>query len=77
MSSHHLEYLWAPQSLAVIGASDRAGSVGATVVRNVLAGGSRGPVWFKVRGTELNVETVALDLQAQPAAGPAGRSDDP
>ena len=45
MSSHHLEYLLAPQSLAVIGASDRAGSVGATVMRNVLAGGFRGPVW--------------------------------
>jgi acetyltransferase len=45
VSSHHLEYLLAPQSLAVIGASDRAASVGATVMRNVLAGGFRGPVW--------------------------------
>ena len=45
MSSHHLEYLLAPQSLAVIGASDRAGSVGATVMRNVVGGGFRGPVW--------------------------------
>ena len=45
MSSHHLEYLLAPQSLAVIGASDRPGSVGATVMRNVLSGGFRGPVW--------------------------------
>jgi acetyltransferase len=41
VSSHHLEYLLAPQSLAVIGASDRAGSVGATVMRNVLGGGFR------------------------------------
>jgi len=45
VSSHHLEYLLAPQSLAVIGASDRAGSVGATVMLNVLSGGFRGPVW--------------------------------
>ena len=45
MSSHHLEYLLAPQSLAVIGASDRAGSVGATVMHNVMSGGFRGPVW--------------------------------
>ncbi|HEY1873251.1 MAG TPA: bifunctional acetate--CoA ligase family protein/GNAT family N-acetyltransferase [Steroidobacteraceae bacterium] len=45
MSSHHLEYLLAPQSLAVIGASDRDGSVGATVMRNVMNGGFRGPVW--------------------------------
>ncbi|HVN46854.1 MAG TPA: bifunctional acetate--CoA ligase family protein/GNAT family N-acetyltransferase [Steroidobacteraceae bacterium] len=45
VSSHHLEYLFSPRSLAVIGASDRAGSIGATVMRNVLAGGFRGPVW--------------------------------
>ena len=45
MSSHNLEYLLAPQSLAVIGASDRAGSVGETVMRNVMNGGFRGPVW--------------------------------
>ena len=45
LSSHHLEYLLAPQSLAVIGASDRTGSVGATVMRNLMAGGFRGPVW--------------------------------
>jgi acetyltransferase len=45
VSSHHLEYLLAPQSLAVVGASDRPGSVGATVMRNVMSGGFRGPVW--------------------------------
>jgi len=45
VSAHHLEYLLAPQSLAVIGASDRAGSVGAKVIDNVLSGGFRGPVW--------------------------------
>jgi len=45
VSSHHLEYLLAPQSVAVVGASDRAGSVGATVVRNLMGGGFRGPVW--------------------------------
>jgi acetyltransferase len=45
VSSHHLEYLLAPQSLAVIGASERSGSVGATVMRNLMSGGFRGPVW--------------------------------
>jgi acetyltransferase len=45
MSSHNLQFLLAPRSLAILGASDRAGSVGATVMRNVLAGGFRGPVW--------------------------------
>ena len=45
MSSHNLEYLLAPRSVAVVGASDRAGSVGATVMRNLLQGGFRGPIW--------------------------------
>ena len=35
-----------PPSVAVIGASDRARSVGAKVARNLLDGGFRGPVWF-------------------------------
>ncbi len=34
-----------PRSVAVIGASDRPDSVGATVIRNVLEGGFDGPVW--------------------------------
>jgi acetyltransferase len=55
VSSHHLEYLLAPQSLAVIGASDRPGSVGATVMRNVTSGGFRGPTW----PVNLRRETVA------------------
>jgi acetyltransferase len=45
MSSYNLKYLLMPRSVAVIGASDRAGSVGATVMRNLLSGGFRGPVW--------------------------------
>lgn len=52
MSSHHLEYLLAPQSLAVIGASDRPGSVGATVMRNVLSGGFRGDMAFVAVGAD-------------------------
>ncbi|MEQ1775826.1 MAG: bifunctional acetate--CoA ligase family protein/GNAT family N-acetyltransferase [Burkholderiales bacterium] len=45
MSIRNLELLFRPKSIAVIGASDRAGSVGATVMRNVLAGGFTGPVY--------------------------------
>src|SRR5215469_2460082 len=45
MSSHNLKYLLAPRSVAVVGASDRPGSVGATVMRNLLGGGFRGPIW--------------------------------
>jgi len=41
----NLEFLFRPRSIAVIGASDRPRSVGATVMRNVLDAGFEGPVW--------------------------------
>jgi acetyltransferase len=40
-----LEYLFDPHSVAVIGATDRPASVGATVLRNLLAATFRGPVY--------------------------------
>jgi acetyltransferase len=45
MSIRHLDSLFEPRSVAVIGASDRPASVGATVWRNVAAGGLAGPCW--------------------------------
>jgi acetyltransferase len=45
MSIRNLEFLFRPKSLAVVGATERPGSVGATVMRNVLDGGFAGPVW--------------------------------
>ena len=45
MSNRNLEHLFNPRSVALIGASDRAHTVGATVMRNLLRGGFRGPVW--------------------------------
>ena len=45
MSIRHLDRLLEPRSVAVIGASDRAGSVGATVWRNLRAGRYAGPVY--------------------------------
>ena len=45
MSIRHLDRLLAPKSVAVIGASARAGSVGATVWRNLRAGSFAGPVY--------------------------------
>ncbi|MCD2516194.1 bifunctional acetate--CoA ligase family protein/GNAT family N-acetyltransferase [Massilia sp. G4R7] len=45
MSIRNLQHLFAPASVAVIGASDRPGSVGATVWRNLAAGGFAGPLW--------------------------------
>ncbi len=45
MTIRHLDQLFQPRSVAVIGASDRPGSVGSVVLRNVLQGGFAGPVW--------------------------------
>ncbi len=44
MSIRNLDLLLAPRSVAVIGGSDRPQSVGATVMRNLLAGGFAGPI---------------------------------
>lgn len=45
MSVRNLESLFQPASVAVIGASDRPGSVGAVVLANLRRGGFKGPVW--------------------------------
>jgi acetyltransferase len=45
LTVRNLEYLFHPRSIAVVGASDRPQSVGATVMRNLLDGGFKGPVW--------------------------------
>lgn len=44
MSIRNLEYLLRPRSIAVIGASTRARSIGNLVMRNLLEGGFAGPV---------------------------------
>ncbi len=44
MSIRNLESLFRPRSIALIGASTRPNSVGATVMRNLLLGGFSGPV---------------------------------
>ncbi|MFL6672233.1 MAG: bifunctional acetate--CoA ligase family protein/GNAT family N-acetyltransferase [Massilia sp.] len=45
MSVRNLQHLFAPRSVALIGASDRPGSTGATLLRNLQGGGFRGPVY--------------------------------
>ncbi|BDT59589.1 GCN5 family N-acetyltransferase [Massilia varians] len=45
MSIRNLHHLFAPASVAVLGASDRSGSVGATVWNNLVTGGFQGPLW--------------------------------
>jgi len=45
MSQHYLNVLFAPRSIAVFGASDRAGSVGSVVFENLRTGGFKGPLY--------------------------------
>ncbi|CAN5456000.1 bifunctional acetate--CoA ligase family protein/GNAT family N-acetyltransferase [soil metagenome] len=45
MTVRNLKHLFAPHSVAVIGASEKANSVGATVLRNLLAGGFKGEIF--------------------------------
>jgi len=44
MSVRNLEYFFTPRSVAVIGASDKPHSVGATVLRNLIDGGFQGAI---------------------------------
>ena len=66
MSVRNLKRLFAPASVAIIGASERAGSVGATVLRNVLAGGFKGRVYAvnpkhaSLAGMECHASVAAL-----------------
>jgi acetyltransferase len=45
MSVRNLEHLFAPRSVALIGASERPHSVGATVLRNLAGGGFKGEIY--------------------------------
>lgn len=45
MSVRHLDRFFTAHSVAVVGASARAGSVGATVLSNLMTGRFQGPVW--------------------------------
>src|SRR5437763_11933987 len=45
MSVRNLRQLFAPKSVALVGATERAGSVGATMLRNLREGGFSGPIY--------------------------------
>ena len=45
MTVRNLDFLFRPASIAVVGASDRAHSVGATIMHNLLNAGFDGPIW--------------------------------
>ncbi|HEX4569262.1 MAG TPA: CoA-binding protein, partial [Dongiaceae bacterium] len=55
MTIRNLDHLLAPRSVALIGASDRTGTIGATMVRNMQGGRYRGRVML-VNPTHTTVE---------------------
>ena len=67
MSVRNLEALFQPASVAIIGASDRAGSVGSLVLRNLKQGGFKGPIWpvNKLR-TRVDGEPAWPDVESLP-----------
>lgn len=68
MTIRNLDSLFRPRSVVVIGASDRPGSVGATVWRNLRSGGFAGPVLaVNPRRTELDGQPVYARVSDLPA----------
>ncbi len=69
MSIRHLDSFFEPRSVAVIGASDRPASVGATVWRNVSGGALTGPCWPVNRQRDtVGGEPAFRDVASLPAA---------
>lgn len=68
MSVRHLEHFFSARSVAVIGASIRAGSVGATVLSNLVNAGFHGEVWpVNPKYQVLAGLPVYADVEALPA----------
>jgi acetyltransferase len=69
MSVRNLRQLFAPKSVALIGASKRPGSVGATVLHNLLAGGFTGTIYpVNPKYDELDGLQVWPDVSRLPQA---------
>ncbi|MBS0523195.1 MAG: bifunctional acetate--CoA ligase family protein/GNAT family N-acetyltransferase [Proteobacteria bacterium] len=68
MSTRNLDKLMAPKSVVAIGASERPGSVGAAVTRNLLAGGFKGEIHLVNRkGGEIAGRPVWRTLSELPS----------
>ena len=69
MSIRHLDSLFDPASVAVIGASPRPDSVGGTVWRNLIGGGFAGPLWpVNPKHASLGEVPCFADVAALPQA---------
>src|SRR4029078_13272789 len=84
MSDHYLRALFEPSSVAIVGATERAGAVGRVLIENMLAAGYKGrlyavnPKHRKVLGVECHAsiselpQAVDLVVIATPPATVAG-----
>lgn len=69
MSVRYLDHFFTPRSVAVVGASARPGSVGATVFANLAAGGFRGAIWpVNPRSGEIGGVKAFRDVADLPGA---------
>ena len=69
MSVRNLEALFQPASVALVGASDRAGSVGSVLLRNLKLGGFKGPIWpVNHRHASVDGEPAWRDVESLPQA---------
>lgn len=69
MAIRNLERMFKPSSVAVIGATDKAGEIGAVIMQNLLAGGFSGPI-MPVTATHRAIKGVLAyaDIASLPAA---------
>ena len=69
MTVRYLDSLFRPASVAVIGASERPGSIGSVVLQNLKHGGFKGPIWpVNLRHDRIDGAPAWRDVQSLPAA---------
>lgn len=69
MTIRNFDYLFKPRSVALIGASPKAGSVGLITARNLLRGGFKGPIWLvNPRHAAIEGQTCYPSVSDLPAA---------
>jgi acetyltransferase len=69
MTIRHLDAMFQPASVALIGASDREGSLGSVLLRNLKLGGFRGPVWLvNARHAQVDGQPAWRDVESLPSA---------
>ena len=83
MNSHYLASLFEPESVAIIGATERPGAIGAVLIENMLAAPYQGtlsavnPKYRRVRGVRCYASVEKLPQAAQLAVPHGGRAAPP